>query len=50
MISDGSGMHADSIPIKRTTPGYPSAEIVATMKVESISMMWAIKRPPLSLG
>jgi hypothetical protein len=23
MTSDGSGMHADSIPINRRTPGYP---------------------------
>ena len=37
--------------INNTTPGYPSAEIVATIRAESISMMWAIKVPPkLSLS
>ena len=43
MISEGRGIHADSIPIRSTTPGYPSAEIVATMKAESISIMRATK-------
>ena len=43
MISDGKGMHADSIPIIRTTPGYPRAEIVATMNPEIISIIRAVK-------
>jgi hypothetical protein len=43
MISDGNGIHADSIPIMRTTPGYPKAEIVVTMNPESISIIRAIK-------
>ena len=43
MISDGSGMQADSIPIIRATPGYPRAEIVATMNTESISIIRAVK-------
>jgi hypothetical protein len=43
MISDGKGMHADSIPIIRTTPGYPRAEIVATINPESISIIRAVK-------
>ena len=42
MISEGSGMQADSIAIKRTMPEYPSVEIVATMKLESIVMIFAI--------
>ena len=44
MISEGSGMHALSIAIIRTTPPYPSAEIVATIKPESavisLSIIW----------
>src|SRR5580700_4460096 len=32
MISDGNGMHADSMAIKRATPAYPEVEIVAIMK------------------
>jgi len=43
MISDGKGMQADSIPIIRTTPGYPKAEIVATMNPDSISIIRAVK-------
>src|SRR5258707_11966089 len=35
MISDGNGMHALSIAIMSTTPPYPSAEIVAMMKVDT---------------
>jgi hypothetical protein len=46
MISDGRGMQADSIPINRTTPGYPSVEIVATIKPESISIIRATQVPP----
>ena len=41
MISEGSGMQADSMAIKRTTPEYPRAEIVATMKLESMPMIFA---------
>jgi hypothetical protein len=40
-------MHADSIAINNTTPPYPSAEIVATMKPDSISMILAITPAPL---
>src|SRR5713226_6450915 len=36
-------MHADSMPIKSTMPGYPTAEIVATMKAERISIILATK-------
>ncbi len=46
MISDGRGMQADSIPINKTTPGYPSVEIVATINADSASMMRAIKSSP----
>ena len=42
MISDGSGMQADSMAIKRTTPEYPSFAIVATMNVESMVIIFAI--------
>jgi hypothetical protein len=49
MISDGRGMHADSIAIKRTTPEYPSADIVATMKLESISIILAITSAPIAM-
>ena len=42
MISDGSGMQADSMAIKSTMPEYPSVEIVATMKPESMVMIFAI--------
>ncbi len=31
MISDGSGTHADSIPINNATPRYPDFEITAMM-------------------
>ena len=41
MISDGSGMQADSIAISKTTPEYPNAEIVATMKLDSIPIIFA---------
>lgn len=41
MISDGSGMQADSMAINRTMPQYPIAEIVATMKLESIPIIFA---------
>src|SRR6266571_341868 len=36
-------MHADSMPIKSTMPGYPRVEIVATTKSESASIIRAIK-------
>jgi hypothetical protein len=32
MISDGSGMQTDSMPISKATPAYPEAEMVAMMK------------------
>src|SRR5437660_6316223 len=32
MISEGRGMHADSIPISSTIPGYPAWEITAMTK------------------
>jgi len=41
MISEGRGMQADSIAISRTTPEYPNAEIVATMKLDSIPIIFA---------
>ena len=41
MISDGSGIHADSIAINKTIPPYPSFEIVAMMKAESMPMIFA---------
>jgi hypothetical protein len=41
MISEGSGMQADSIAINSKMPEYPSAEIVATMKPERISIIRA---------
>jgi hypothetical protein len=44
MISDGSGMHADSMAISSTTPAYPSVEIVATIKAERISIILATKQ------
>src|ERR1041385_4757262 len=42
MISEGNGMHADSIAISSTTTPYPIAEMVATMKWESMVMIFAI--------
>ena len=42
MISDGSGMHADSIAIRSTTPPYPRKEIVATTKLVSMPIIFAI--------
>src|SRR5271170_633276 len=36
MISDGNGTQADSMPMRRATPTYPVAEMVAIMK-------WAMK-------
>src|SRR6185369_3698137 len=44
MISDGSGIHADSIAISSTIPPYPSVEIVPTMKTVSHSMILPIIR------
>ena len=41
MISEGSGIHADSIAISRTIPEYPKAEIVATIKLDSIPIIFA---------
>jgi hypothetical protein len=32
IISDGNGIHADSMPISKATPTYPEAEMVAMMK------------------
>src|SRR3954466_1243933 len=40
--SDGSGMHADSIPISSATPGYPSVEITVTTKWCSAARMASI--------
>jgi hypothetical protein len=37
MISEGSGMHADSMPIKRTMPRYPVALMKEVMKRARIS-------------
>ena len=37
MISDGNGMHADSIPIKSAIPAYPPAEITAIMNLRQNS-------------
>src|ERR1044072_4271984 len=53
MISEGSGMQADSMAIKRMTPEYPRAEIVATMKPESMPMIFAtigVTDPPSRAG
>ena len=41
MISEGKGMQADSMAISKTTPEYPSAEIVPTIKTETASMILA---------
>ena len=41
MISDGKGIHADSIAISKTIPEYPKADIVATMKLDSIPIIFA---------
>ena len=42
ITSDGKGMHADSIAINKTIPEYPINEIVATMKLDRISIIRAI--------
>src|SRR5512142_1604473 len=42
MISDGSGMHADSIAIRTTMPRYPPPEITAMMKPLSAVMILAV--------
>src|SRR3954468_12609266 len=39
MSSEGSGMHADSIPIRSATPGYPNVEITVTTKWCSAASM-----------
>ena len=41
MISDGNGMHADSIAINKTIPEYPSVEIVAMIKLERMPIIFA---------
>ena len=35
-------MHADSMAIRRTTPEYPIREMVATMKLDSMLIIFAI--------
>jgi hypothetical protein len=42
ITSDGSGMHADSIAIRMTTPKYPVAEITATIQDATAEMIWSI--------
>jgi hypothetical protein len=39
MISDGSGMHADSMAIKSMTPPYPAADMTDVIHAARISMM-----------
>ena len=39
MISDGSGMHADSMAISSITPAYPDAEMTLTIHAPTISRM-----------
>jgi len=43
MISEGNGIQADSIAIKSTMPEYPKVEITATINVDKIPMIFAIK-------
>ncbi len=39
MISDGKGMQADSMPMRRAMPAYPPAEITEMMKVARVVMI-----------
>jgi hypothetical protein len=39
IISDGSGMQADSMPMRRAMPAYPPAEITAMMKAARVVMI-----------
>ena len=42
MISEGSGMHALSIAIIIATPTYPSDEMVAIMKADTIAKTFSV--------
>ncbi len=42
MISDGSGMHADSIAINRAIPAYPEAEITAIIKEARTASIFSV--------
>ena len=46
MISEGSGMQADSIAIIKATPNRPVAAMVAMMKVARKAMMFSSKPVP----
>jgi hypothetical protein len=39
MISEGSGMQADSMPMSRAMPAYPPAEMTAMMKAARVVMI-----------
>ena len=41
MISDGSGMQADSMDMSKAMPAYPPAEITAMMKAARVAMIFS---------
>jgi hypothetical protein len=47
MISDGNGIHADSIAIIRTIPKYPVLEIPQITNAPSVSINFAIIKDEL---